>query len=74
MTDEEMIAQMRDITGVRIRTCDLCGLPLPVHDRVDAAETADPEETQRLCPDCLALQARNEDPLPEPDDDELYAL
>lgn len=74
MTDEEMIAQMRELTGERLRTCDLCGLPLPVHDRVSGLEVIDPEDTERLCADCLALRERNEDPLPEPDDDELYAM
>ncbi len=56
--DEELIGQLREISGSAVVTCDLCGLPgsatamVVVDGRRGAAE---PVEQLRLCASCRQL-------------------
>ncbi|MCC6792472.1 MAG: hypothetical protein IT336_12350 [Thermomicrobiales bacterium] len=46
--DDELIGQMRDVTGERIETCDLCGRPI-----VQAAVVPlEPNEQVKVCESC----------------------
>lgn len=73
MIDQEHGWESREIAGktATVATCEMCGRPIdgvaPVDD--DKAVFGDPETTILMCVDCREIQARNEEPLPVPDDD-----
>ncbi len=75
MIDQDHGWESREIGGKSsaIVSCELCGRPVdrstPVDD--DKAIFGDPETTLLLCADCQSIQARSEEPLPEPDDEPL---
>ena len=71
--DQDHGWEAREIGGKAsaIVTCELCGRPVnpatPLDD--DKATFGDPENTMLLCDECRGIQARSEEPLPEPDED-----
>jgi ribosome-binding protein aMBF1 (putative translation factor) len=52
--DEELIGQLREVSGDRIVTCDLCGRPTSEVSVVvlERISPADPEAEVRVCPAC----------------------
>jgi hypothetical protein len=74
MVDEELIGQRRYFSSTRTApaTCDRCGLPIPPSEPAavtGSADYGDPDEPDRLCPDCRALIAQGLEPV-ELDDEE----
>ena len=63
MVDEELAAQLRDVSGTVLATCDLCGRPM-AHSAgtVVAGEpsAAEPVEGLFVCPECLLAYEQGE--------------
>ena len=56
MVDEELAAQLRDVSGTVLATCDLCGRPMEqsVGTMVAArSSAAEPVDELFVCPECL---------------------
>jgi hypothetical protein len=68
--DDELIGQMREITGETFATCDLCGKPTASSTIVvmERRSSGSPEAEARVCPDCLRRLEADELPVgPDPD-------
>lgn len=63
MVDEELIAQLRDVSGTALATCDLCGRPM-AHSAgtvvAGSPSAAEPVEELFICPDCLLAYEQGE--------------
>ncbi|HET9016914.1 MAG TPA: hypothetical protein VFN57_15035 [Thermomicrobiaceae bacterium] len=75
MVDEELAAQLRDVSGTVLAMCDLCGRPM-AHSAgtlvTSAPSAAEPGEELLLCPECLLAYEQGE-PLGVDDGDEERA-
>lgn len=71
MTDNELLGQMREITGQTVPVCDLCGRPIQAEFVTDARRYVEPDGALRICADCRELHARGNEPLTELFDDDI---
>lgn len=70
--DEELIGQMRDVSGDVLVTCDLCGKPVDQMTTVvlERRSSGAPDDSVRVCAVCHRQIEAGELPL-EPADDDL---
>ena len=74
--DEELIGQLREVTGERILTCELCGRPTAEADIVvlERRSPLEPEEGLRICSACKRQMEASELPVEIEKDVEAQAV
>jgi hypothetical protein len=74
--DDELIGQLREVTGERISTCELCGRPTVESDIVvlERRSPLEPEEGLRICSVCKRQMEANELPVEVEKDAEALAV
>lgn len=74
--DEELIGQLREVTGERILACELCGRPTAEADIVvlERRSPLEPEEKVRICTACKRQMEANELPVQIEKDPEARAV
>lgn len=63
MTDEEVIAQLREVTGEEFMICPVCGKPVEYKDAIlldRGPELSEPPEQIWICPECQGAIERGE--------------
>lgn len=74
MTDYELLEQMREITGEKIQTCDLCGRQAAVELVFDGRQFTDRDGPVHICAECLELYERGNEPLDELLDEDIEGV
>ncbi|MCO5177948.1 MAG: hypothetical protein M9890_13405 [Thermomicrobiales bacterium] len=74
MTDYELLEQMREITGEKIPTCDLCGRQVAVEFVFDGRQFTDRDGPVHICAECRELYERGDEPLDELLDEDIEGV